>query len=576
LKKFYTLVRIAVILLFTALIVELPDIGSARSRTITPVNYLQNNNTINGNRVSEMIRNIRSGSSFNNVSLFSVSTKEEMGLNKYINNAIYLQLNQNNLNRIIEAKDNCVNFILPTGNGKNIELELARVNILSGNFKLTATEKFGKEALDYKPGLYYRGIIKGDNNSVAAISIFDDFVIGLISNNDGNLVLCPQDKMLVNRNDYILYNDRDLLIKSGFKCGVGDNEDRFVRNTGKSINNIVNQNSDRLSKDTVMIFYVADYQMYLDRGNNTANFITAIFNNVATLYQNESIPVNISGINVYRTEDPYASDTDSYQILLDFGYNTKDDFMGDLAQLLSTGHGQALGGIAYINVLCTPYNSSDYSGRYSFCNIDNSFIPIYTYSWTVTVMTHELGHNLGSYHTHSCHWPVLPYNGIGAIDSCYYAEGTCFYYLQANYNGTIMSYCHLIGAINLTLGFGPLPGDTIRSWYALASCIHSNENSSELPAYYNLLQNYPNPFNPSTNIRFALPDDGFVTLAVYDITGREVAKLLNGQFYTKGIYGYTIDANQYKMASGVYFYKLEVNRENKNVYSEVKKMILIK
>jgi len=97
-----------------------------------------------------------------------------------------------------------------------------------------------------------------------------------------------------------------------------------------------------------------------------------------------------------------------------------------------------------------------------------------------------------------------------------------------------------------------------------------------LPAYYNLLQNYPNPFNPSTNIRFALPGDGFVTLAVYDITGREVAKLLNGQFYTKGIYGYTIDANQYKMASGVYFYKLEVNRENKNVYSEVKKMILIK
>jgi hypothetical protein len=560
LKKFHTFLRIAVILLITAFVIEFSGSLSINSGYSIPVSN-SSNNIRNGNIVSQMIKNIKINSTLRNLSLFNLAAHGNAALEQYVINPVFLKLNYKNLKNLLSAYE---------------ELELARVNILSKDFQLSATGNKGKDKLNYKAGVYYRGIIKGDDNSVAAISIFDDFLMGVISSRDGNLVLGPVDKKLVNKTDYILYNDRNLKIKNGFKCGVGDNEDSFVRNTKTLNSGIENQNPDRLSKDTISVFYVADYQMYLDRGNNTANFITGIFNNVAALYQNESIPVNISGIYVYRNEDPYANDTDSYQILLDFGYNTQDDFMGDLAQLLSTAHEQALGGIAYINVLCTPYNSSDYSGRYSFCNIDNSYLPIPTYSWTVTVMTHELGHNLGSYHTHACHWPVLPYNGIGAIDSCYYAEGNCFYGYQGNFNGTIMSYCHLTGAINLSLGFGPLPGDTIRSWYALATCIHSNLNSSEVPTDYNLLQNYPNPFNPTTNVRFALPEDGFVTMSVYDLTGREVVKLLNNQFYTKGIYGYTIDANLYKMASGVYFYKIQVNHENKNVYSEVKKMVLIK
>ena len=573
-KNLYTTLRVALVLTVPFLLIELLGPVNVNSHSTAPIE----NHTIQGtkNRISEMIHQIEPNAYFQNVSLFNISAKGSMGLDKYVNSAVYLQLNQKDLKRIFAAKEDYITFLLPSGNGRNIELELKRVNMLSKDFKLFATGSSGKEKLNFDPGLYYRGIIKGDDNSIAGISIFEDWLVGIISNSAGNTVVSPVDKKLINKADYILYNDRELVMKNDFTCGVGDTEDRFVRNTKNVNNNIGFPGTDRLSKDTVEIFYVADYQMYLDRGNNTPNFITAIFNNVAALYQNESIPVSISGINFYRSLDPYAIDTDSYQILLDFGYNTQDDFMGNLAQLLSTGHGRSLGGIAYINVLCTPYNSTDYSGRFSFCNIDNSFQPIYTYSWTVFVMTHELGHNLGSYHTHACHWPVLPGYGIGAIDSCYYAEGNCFYSYHGILNGTIMSYCHLYGAINLSLGFGPLPGDTIRSWYALASCIHLNLNSSELPVDYDLLQNYPNPFNPSTNIKFALPEDGFATLGIFDVTGREVVKLLNKRFYTRGLYAYNIDANQYKMASGVYFYKLEVSRENKSVFSEVKKMVLIK
>lgn len=54
--------------------------------------------------------------------------------------------------------------------------------------------------------------------------------------------------------------------------------------------------------------------------------------------------------------------------------------------------------------------------------------------------------------------------------------------------------------------------------------------SSEVPDNFVLNQNYPNPFNPSTNISFSIPKSSFVTLKVYDISGKEVSVLVNEMF----------------------------------------------
>jgi len=85
-----------------------------------------------------------------------------------------------------------------------------------------------------------------------------------------------------------------------------------------------------------------------------------------------------------------------------------------------------------------------------------------------------------------------------------------------------------------------------------------------------LYQNYPNPFNPVTNIKYEIPQDysGLVTLKIYDITGKEIAKLVN-QNLTTGSYNVTWDAANF--STGVYFYQL-----NAGDFSEVKRMILIK
>jgi parallel beta-helix repeat protein len=92
--------------------------------------------------------------------------------------------------------------------------------------------------------------------------------------------------------------------------------------------------------------------------------------------------------------------------------------------------------------------------------------------------------------------------------------------------------------------------------------------SSALPKAFELSQNYPNPFNPTTTIEYQLPKDSRVTLKVYDVLGREVATLVDGE-QTAGSYHATFDGS--KFASGVYFYRLSTPE-----YSKVQKMALMK
>ena len=74
------------------------------------------------------------------------------------------------------------------------------------------------------------------------------------------------------------------------------------------------------------------------------------------------------------------------------------------------------------------------------------------------------------------------------------------------------------------------------------------------PDNFQLHQNYPNPFNPSTKISFTIPKGSFVTLKVYDITGREVKTLIN-EYKQSGSYEAEFSGSE--MTSGVYYYRLE-------------------
>ena len=92
--------------------------------------------------------------------------------------------------------------------------------------------------------------------------------------------------------------------------------------------------------------------------------------------------------------------------------------------------------------------------------------------------------------------------------------------------------------------------------------------SSLLPTHFRLGQNYPNPFNPSTTISFDLPTRNAVSLKVYDILGKEVMTLADGE-YSAGSYNITTDLS--RLASGMYLYRLKTLS-----FTDVKKMVITK
>ena len=95
-----------------------------------------------------------------------------------------------------------------------------------------------------------------------------------------------------------------------------------------------------------------------------------------------------------------------------------------------------------------------------------------------------------------------------------------------------------------------------------------SEVAPEVPLELSLAQNYPNPFNPSTQIRFAIPEQRHVRLSVYNMLGQRVATLLN-ETHSAGWHDVTFDASGF--SSGLYIYRLEADG-----YVETRQMLFVK
>jgi hypothetical protein len=95
----------------------------------------------------------------------------------------------------------------------------------------------------------------------------------------------------------------------------------------------------------------------------------------------------------------------------------------------------------------------------------------------------------------------------------------------------------------------------------------------DIPDNYILHQNYPNPFNPNTSIRYEVPQDGFVTIQIFDMLGQEVTTLFSGNTkagkYTLNWDG--ADRSGKQVSSGSYIYRMSAGEFVKSM-----KMILIR
>jgi len=96
----------------------------------------------------------------------------------------------------------------------------------------------------------------------------------------------------------------------------------------------------------------------------------------------------------------------------------------------------------------------------------------------------------------------------------------------------------------------------------------SSEINIGIPAEYSLSQNYPNPFNPTTSIDYQLPADGIVSITLFDISGKEISKLVN-EVKSAGYYSVNLNASSF--SSGIYFYTITAGN-----FVNTKKLMLVK
>jgi hypothetical protein len=105
-------------------------------------------------------------------------------------------------------------------------------------------------------------------------------------------------------------------------------------------------------------------------------------------------------------------------------------------------------------------------------------------------------------------------------------------------------------------------------FFSVPILVDVQQVGNTIPEEFSISQNYPNPFNPSTTIKFSVPQASKVVLKVYDVLGKEVATLLNGD-RAAGNYEVNFDASN--LASGLYIYTI-----NAGSFTATKKMMLMK
>ena len=389
-------------------------------------------------------------------------------INKYRNKLKQykiMKINQSQLQVILKNKSQSLAISVPFPDNTIHELKMVSNGFNNIFFDINTSSNEPVVKVNY---INYRGIIDNDKESFCAFTFFEDDLMGVASNKKvGNINI---GKIQGEQDLYIIYFAKDLINQPIFNCGVtdtkesSDNLPSYTQKTTLPVTALTN---------CIRIYLETDYVLYQYLSSSTTNvtaYILGMFNVWAAVYQNEGIKIEISQLYIWTTVDPFTHTSSSS------GLNSFDairtTFTGDYKMLLAkAGGNNNTGGLAWLAPTCGSTIASNGNTTSSYCGIDGYYNNLPTYSWDITVVSHEFGHNLGSHHTHWCGWPGGAIDGCGPNATPPYNEGCTGPYPPTTGLGTIMSYCNLNVGTNLALGFGPLPNAVILNEYNTRPCL---------------------------------------------------------------------------------------------------------
>ena len=363
---------------------------------------------------------------------------------------------------------------LPLPDAMPIDLALTRVSPFAEGARVILMTAEGERDLPLPDVAIFKGNVAGAPESRVFISMHDGVSNGYVRVDDRTYIIAPdpdQPGQAAIYNEEILANvegnDADAdgenqapptscLTEPGhFTWALPEVEDQSF-----SLRNDPPCRELTIAIDTDTEFS----QRFGFNDNNASAYAATLMSAVSEIYEEDlNISLVVSTIRLWDqgVNDPYPTNNGSTSL------NTlRNQSLGarDLAHLLSGKFFSDTGGVAYINGLCNG-NSAGVSGAlnlsFPFPLQDNR-----SNNWDPIVVAHEIGHNVGSGHTHEAYFPL--------IDGC--GNGDC----SASFGGTIMSYCHLCpgGVANIALTFHPTVRSRILSYVASRGCDYSRPVSA--------------------------------------------------------------------------------------------------
>ena len=264
---------------------------------------------------------------------------------------------------------------------------IEKTNILTPEYRLNTSS--GKTLNTAKKYAFYHGKVRVQSGSKVTMIFYDDKLSISVFDEDGKFEINKQGNLYAG---YYNHN-RKIPINIDWDCQVIDESCVKLKTE-------LHAGRSSLTPECVTIGLEIDHNMYDKHEGNIPNveaWAMTLFSQVVILYIEHNVPINISGIQVWDTPDPYVSANNTSQALPLFrnAVHNNPNFNGRQAHLLS---GRSLGGgIAYLNALCSTFTNVAVSA-----NLCSGNTPYPTYSWNVMVVAHEMGHNMGSPHTQSC------------------------------------------------------------------------------------------------------------------------------------------------------------------------------
>jgi hypothetical protein len=337
---------------------------------------------------------------------------------------------------------------LPLDDGSEIILELSPLEVFAPGAEIVVHSEVGETRLPLPTDRWFTGRVSGEPDSLVVIGR-GRTLRGLILTGSRAVTIAPVDDAYGGR------SGRQTFIRTfSPETEVPDAIRHFTcgSDTLPLVEATPAEPEGRRRPLSNVMYYAGiavetDYELYQKKGSASAlaQYVGDLFAASSAIYQRDIlVTLQVNHLSIWATaSDPWTA-TSSSAALSEFVnyWSTKKTTVPRAAAHMLSGRGLG-GGIAYLSALCSfGYGvSGNLAGAFSTTSPS-----LY---WDLLVVSHELGHNFGSPHTH-CYSPP--------VDQCYAGESGCYSgptSVPAE-KGTIMSYCHLLsgGYSNIKLFFG--------------------------------------------------------------------------------------------------------------------------